>query len=155
MNVWMADLPDEFFVEDHPFAMENTTGEEFDIMRWARHVRGKVPHTLRRAMIFQDGRRMTHLATFDDVPRVPGSFWIDAAARRLHVNPFDRRDPDGVTFEATTRQYLFNPLETGLGFIKIEGLIFEHAGNGFVRSSLGQTAYVPAITMRREGWRGC
>ena len=134
VNVWMADLTDEFFVEDHPFAMENTTGEEFDIMRWARHVRGKVLHTLRRAMIFQDGRRLTQLATFDDVPRVPGSFWIDTTARRLHVNPFDRRDPEGVTFEATTRQYLFNPLETGLGFIKIEGLIFEHAGNGFVRS---------------------
>jgi hypothetical protein len=137
VNVWMTDLPEELFVGEHPFALENTTDEEFDIMRWAKHVRGKVPHTLRRAIVLQNGRRLTHLASFEDVSRVPGSFWIDADNRRLHLNPLGRCHPDTVTFEATVRQYLFNPLQTDLGFIKIKGLIFEHAGNGFVRSGNG------------------
>ena len=39
--------------------------------------------------------------------------------------------------EATTQQYLFNPQVKGLGYVRIKGLTFEHAGNGFIRSGNG------------------
>lgn len=137
VSVWMADLPEAFFKGDHPFAVVNTTEEDFEIMRWARGERGRIPHTLPRAMVFQNGRRLTQLGTCDDLPRVAGAFWVDVAHHTLHVNPFDRRNPNTVDMEATTRQYLFNPLVKGLGYIRIKGLTFEHAGNGFIRSGNG------------------
>ena len=137
VSVWKADLPETFFEGDHPFAVVNTTEEDFEIMRWARGEYGRIPHTLPRAMVFQNGRRLTQLGTCDDLPRVAGAFWIDVAHHALHVNPFDRRNPNTVDMEATTRQYLFNPLVKGLGYIRIKGLTFEHAGNGFIRSGNG------------------
>ena len=137
MNVWETDLPEEYFAEDRPFSLENASEEDFDIMRWARDVRGHIPFTLRRVMIFEDGRRLTQLATYEDVHRVPGSFYIDVEKKKLHVKPVGYTDPNGAEFEATTRQYLFNPMEKGLGYIRINGLIFEHAGNGFPRSGTG------------------
>ena len=137
VNTWMADLPDEFFSGNNPFALANTTEKDFEIMRWARSVRGKVPHILRRALVFQNGRRLIQLASYEDVPRVPGSFWVDAEKKRLHVNPFDRSNPNTQNFEVTDQQYLFKPMLKGLGFLRIKGLVFEHAGNGFVRSGNG------------------
>ena len=136
-SVWMTDLPEAFFEGDHPFAVVNTTEEDFEVMRWARWSKGEVAHTLPRALVFQNGRRLTQLATCDVLSRIPGAFWIDVENHRLHVHPFDRRDPTAAEVEVTTRQYLFNPLVKGLGYIRIKGLTFEHAGNGFIRSGNG------------------
>ena len=137
VSVWMADLPAAFFEGDHPFAAVNTTEEDFELMPWAENERGRVPHTLPRAMVFQDGRRLTQLASCDELPRVAGAFWIDAEHHRLHLNPFDRTDPNACQIEATTRQFLLKPLVQGLGYIRIKALTFEHAGNGFIRSGKG------------------
>ena len=67
VSVWMTELPEAFFEGDHPFALVSTTEEDFESMPWAQAERGRVPHTLPRAMVFQDGRR----------PRSPTScsFW--------------------------------------------------------------------------------
>ena len=137
LSVWTAELPEAFFEGDHPFAVVNTTEADFELMHWAHAERGRAPHTLPRAMVFQDGRRLTQLGTRDDLPRVPGAFWIDAENRTLLMHPFDRRDPNSCQIEATARQFLFNPQLRGLGYILIRGLTFEHAGNGFIRSGNG------------------
>lgn len=136
-NVWKADLPAEFFSDDHPFATINTSDDDFAVMRWARAEQGRIPHTLPRAMVFQDGRRLTQLAGIDELHRVAGTFWIDRENRQLHVNPFDRRNPNSRHIEVTTRQFLINPLVKGMEYIRIKGLTFEHAGNGFIRSGNG------------------
>lgn len=140
VSVWKTDLADAFFEDGHPFAMINTSDEEFEIMRWARGSKGTIPHCLPRAMVFQNGRRLTQLGTLNDVSRVTGTFWIDTENRALYVKPFDRTDPNTCKMEATTRQFLFNPLVKGLGYIRIAGLTFEHAGNGFIRSGHGAVA---------------
>ena len=137
VSVWMAELPAAFFEGDHPFAVVNTTDEDFENMRWARGERGLVPHTLPRAMVFQDGRRLTQLGTLEELPRAAGAFWIDTEGHALHINPFDRRNPGTCQIEVTARQFLFKPPVKGLGYIRIEGLTFEHAGNGFIRSGHG------------------
>ena len=137
VSVWMTELPGAFFEGDHPFNVVNTTDADFEIMAWAGAERGRVPHTLPRAMVFQDGRRLTQLGTCDELPRVPGAFWIDAESHTLHINPLDRANPGSCTIEATTRQFLVNPLVTGLGYIRFKGLTLEHAGNGFIRSGNG------------------
>ena len=137
LSVWTADLPESFFAGDHPFAVVNTTDGDFELMRWAEAERGRAPHTLPRAMVFQNGLRLTQLGTHDELPRVPGTFWIDAESKTLLVHPFDRRNPNTCEIEATSRQFLLNPLVRGLGYVRIAGLTFEQAGNGFIRSGNG------------------
>ena len=140
VSMWKTELPAAFFEGDHPFAVINTTDADFDIMRWARFSRGKVPHSLPRALVLQDGRRLTQLATRDDVPRVTGAFYIDAEELALYIKPFDRADPNTCEMEVTTRQFILNPLTKGLGYVRLKGLTFEHAGNGFIRSGNGAVA---------------
>ena len=130
VSVVMTELPEAFFAGDHPFAVVNTTEEDFECMPWAHAELGRVPHTIPRAMVFQSGRRLTQLSTCDELPRVPGAFWIDAEHRKLHVNFLDRTASDQI--EATTQQFLFKPLVAGLGYIRVAGMTFEHAGNGFM-----------------------
>jgi hypothetical protein len=132
VSVWMTELPEAFFEGEHPFAVVCTTEEEFEKMPWAHAELGRVPHTLPRAMAFQDGRRLIQLGTHDELPRVAGTFWIDTEHRKLHVNPFDRADLNTCQMEATTQQFLFQPGVAGLGYIRLKGLTFEHAGNGFM-----------------------
>ena len=140
VHVWRTELPGSFFAGDHPFAVINTTDEDFELMRWARGSKGKAPHNLPRALIFQDGRRLTQLSSIADLARIAGAFWIDSENRRLYVNPFDGRDPHTCEIEATAQQFLFCPQTTGLGYIAVRGLTFEHAGNGFIRSGNGALA---------------
>ncbi len=140
VGVWTTELPVAFFEGDHPFALINTTDEDFELMRWARGSKGVVPHSLPRALVFQDGRRLTQLGTLHDLPRVPGTFWIDAEERKLYISPFDHRNPHTCQIEVTTQQFVFNPLVTGLGYIHVRGLTIEHAGNGFIRSGNGALA---------------
>lgn len=96
-----------------------------------------MPYTLPRGLIFQDGRRLTQLANYEDLVHIPGSYWVDQEENELHVHPFGSYDPDTSTFEVTVQQHLFTPKERGLDYIKVEGFIFEHAGNGFPRVGTG------------------
>ena len=132
VSAWMVDLPEAFFEGDHPFALVNNTDEEWELMLYARGSRDRIPHTLRRAMVFQNGRRLTQIGSCEELPRFPGTFWIDPEHHQLHVNPFDRANPNTCEMEATTQEFLFKPQSAGLGYIRVKGLTFEHAGNGLM-----------------------
>jgi hypothetical protein len=59
-----------------------------------------------------------------------GRFWTDANGQSIHI-----RLPNGTpaehTIEVTTREQVFAPLTRGLNYIRLKGLTFQHAGNGF------------------------
>ncbi len=60
-----------------------------------------------------------------------GTYWVDEENEMLHVRPFDDIEPEKVTIEFTTHQHLFMPERTDLGYIRVKGFIFEHAGNSW------------------------
>ena len=57
-------------------------------------------------------------------------FWPDANGQSVHV-----RLPSGTPaehmIEGTTREQVFSPVNHGLNYIRLKGLIIQHAGNGF------------------------
>ena len=59
-----------------------------------------------------------------------GRFWTDANGQSVHIR-LQNGTPAEHTIEITTREQAFAPLERGLGYIRIKGLTFQHAGNGF------------------------
>jgi hypothetical protein len=137
-KLWQASLPDQWF-QSRPdlFRTPNATDRQLEVMRWATRWQGRVPYTLPRGLIFQDGQRLTQLANYEDLVHLPGSYWVDQEENELHVHPFGSYEPDTSTFEATVQQHLFAPEERGLDYLKVEGFIFEHAGNGFPRVGTG------------------
>jgi hypothetical protein len=136
-KLWMTTLPASLFEQDNPFAIENASAEDIAIMPWAREWAGRVPYTLKRGLIFQDSRRLAQLATYEDLVRVPGSYWVASDGLTLHIHPLDDANPNDALMEVTVQQHLLKPDVTDLGYIRIKGLTFMHVGNGYPRTGVG------------------
>jgi alpha-N-arabinofuranosidase len=134
---WTIPLSDDYFELDNPFMVENASKEDIDVMPWAAEWAGKLPYTLGRGLVFQNGKRLVQRATYEELAKSPASFWVEKENKKLHIYPYDGINPNKATFEITTRQHIFKPAVTDLGYIKVKGLIFEHAGNGFPRTGVG------------------
>jgi len=57
-------------------------------------------------------------------------FWVENSGEAIHI-----RLPDGTPaeyiIEITTREQAFVPMHKGLAFIRLKGITFQHAGNGY------------------------
>lgn len=136
-KLWMIKLDPNIFPEDNPFAIENANEKDIEIMPWASDWAGRYPYTLKRGLIFQCGKRLAQLATYEDLVRLPGSFWVDPSGLIIHIHFFDGKKPNDCVVEVTVQQQLFVPQKTDLGYIQVKGICFEHAGNGFPRTGTG------------------
>lgn len=138
-RLWMTTLPAERFGgDDSPFRLANASDADMDLMPWAVDWKGRIPYTLRRGLLFQDGRRLTQLGCYEDLARVPGSYWVAPDGLTVHLHACGSVDPNaGARLEATARGFLLKPRSPGLGFIRVAGLEFEHAGNGYARIGTG------------------
>ncbi len=137
-QLWMTVLPDSLFADGYfPFRTPNLSNQEIDVMDWAMRWKGRIPYTLPRGLLFQDGRRMAQLATYEDLVRLPGSYWVDPDGKTVHIHPFDGGNPNGRLFEAAVQPHIIQPQTTGLGFIRVSGLILEQCANGFARAGMG------------------
>ena len=136
-KLWMTSLPDDYFDLYNPFLTENAGKEDIDLMPWAAQWVGKLPYTLSRGLVFQDGKRLVQQAAYEDLVKLPGSYWVEKENKRLHIHPYKGINPGEAIFEITTQQHIFRPAVTDLGYIRVKGFIFEHAGNGFPRTGVG------------------
>ena len=137
-QLWMTTLPDDLFEDGYfPFRTPNTTDEELALMPWAVKWKGRIPYTLPRGLLFQEGRRMVQLATFEDLVHLPGSYWVSPDGQSVRIHPYGGGDPNGQLFEATVQPHIIQPQTQGLGFIRLSGLILEHCANSFLRSGVG------------------
>lgn len=137
-RTWVTTIPDNFFDNEYfPFKLPNILPEEHRLMPWANLVKEIPPYTSTRALVFQNGQRMKQMEAYGDVVRVPGSFWIDADGKTIHLHGFDSANPNKTLIEIGTQEHLFKPRKVGLNYIQIRGLIFEHCANGFLRTSTG------------------
>jgi hypothetical protein len=136
-KLWMITLPKSLFEGDNPFAIQNASKEDIEIMPWAAEWAGRAPYTLKRGLVFQGGQRLVQLAVYEDLPRVPDSYWVAPDGLTLHIHPCEGTNPNHTLVEVTTQQHLFKPETTDLGYIRIKGLAFMHAGNGFPRTGVG------------------
>lgn len=147
-RLWTVRLPAELLGGYNPFAKLNLTDARIDeCMPWATSTKGKVPNTLRRGLVFQDGRRLVQVAAQEDVAKGPGRCFVEADGLMLIVRPFDDAKPPACQWEVTTQETIFAPDDFGLGYIRIQGFTVEHCANGFPRPQLGAIS-----TMRGHHW---
>lgn len=141
-KLWMTTVSQSYFKEQNPFLMQNAGVYEMEVMNWAKNWTDRVPYTLMRGLIFQDGVRLTQLAAYEDIVKLRGSYWVDTIknneyAFRIHIHPFADKDPNDQVMEITTRQSPFNPGVKGINYIRVRGFIIEQVGNGFQRTGKG------------------
>jgi len=73
--------------------------------------------------------------------------------RTLHIHVCGSVNPNsGPCFEATARQFLLKPAVHGLGWARVLGITFEHAGNGLPadRHGCGGHYFATGVAVRRQ-----
>ena len=137
-DIWMTTPPDDLFENGYfPLQIANTTEEEFTHMDWATRWIGRIPYSLPRCLLFQDGQRMSQLSAYEDLVRLPGSCWVAPDGKTIHIHPFSNANPNGEYLELGVQEHIIQPQTIGLGFIRVSGLILEHCANGFLRAGTG------------------
>jgi hypothetical protein len=137
-QILMTTLPDNMFENGYfPLKTPNTTDAEFEMMNWASRWKGRIPYILPRCLLFQEGRRMSQLAVYEDLVRLPGSYWVGPDCKTIHIHPFGNKNPNNQLFEIAVQHHIIQPQSIGLGYIRISGLIIEHCANGFLRTGEG------------------
>ncbi len=129
LNCWQIDLNPEWFVGYNPFGMTNLMSDT----EWLDYKKAKMQaHFQRRGLLFVEGGKCTQLAKPTELETAPDfSFWPEHNGLRLHVKLPEGKQPSDYKIEATNKEQVFAPKTYGLGYIRLKGITFRHAGNGF------------------------
>ncbi|MES1196841.1 MAG: right-handed parallel beta-helix repeat-containing protein, partial [Steroidobacter sp.] len=152
--IWKYTLTGAMFPDAYnPFALANVPGD------WSWLDTSKVdmgPYFRRRGMVFVDGKPLEPVEQYRELVRPPmqrrrsglpsrnrggpimqeiggsanGKFWVDHTGTLINIRT-PTEDTGKSIVEITTREQAFAPKIMGLGYIRVKGITFQHAGNGF------------------------
>jgi len=152
--IWKHELTGALFPDAYnPFALANVPGD------WSWLDTAKVdmgPYFRRRGMVFADGKPLEPVEQYRELVNPPmqrarsglpsrnrggsimqeigGSadrkFWVEHSGTEISIR-LPNQELGKSTIEITTREQAFAPRVTGLGYIRIKGITFQHAGNAF------------------------
>ena len=88
--------------------------------------------------VFVDGHQYREVPLAEELE--PGTWHYEPTRKAVFVH-FGDRAPTDCLVELTTRRRLFAPGERGLGYIVVEGFIFEHCGNQYPTNFWMNDAY--------------
>ncbi len=137
-NVYSAPVPADGAEFPNPFKRRlNAAGSDKNLP--ARPADGELlPYSL--GQIFSDGVELRQSQTVSEVRRVPGSWIISADGSRLLLHFPAGTDPKQSLLEITLRDRVFAPARRGLGYIHLEGFVFEHCANQAPFPQLGMVS---------------
>ncbi len=131
--VYHLRLPRAWFVGYLPFGMINFPQHALDngkmLENYPQQHLWKL--LLKRGLVFQDGRRLEQVRRLGDLADAPGRYWCESTGADVYVRPFDDAAPAGSEWELTAREQCFAPDAKNLDYIRIKGLTFRHAADGF------------------------
>lgn len=152
VQAWELALDASLFPTGYnPFEVDNVIGNRF----WLRYAEDNMAtYFRRRGMVFVDGHPLEpvelpyHLAgpskqslnfftkaswspLFAEFQPPAGSFWVETNGMTLHIRLANDDDPARHTIEITTQEQVFSPRDRYQSFIRVKGITFQHAGNGF------------------------
>lgn len=155
-RTWDVDLDGSWFGGYNPFGMMNMPQQRWQYMnRMSINVHNiLVPYTRVRGMMFVDGKPLDQVRVtselfgrdptwaiggrsqpysaelFGELGGGQGKYFVDQSGLSLRVRLPNDDSPDAHLIEVTTRAQVFAPAR-GLGYIRVKGITFEHAGNNF------------------------
>jgi hypothetical protein len=151
VKAWELRLDPSLFHGYNPFEVDNVIGTRY----WIDYARDNMANYFRRrGMVFVDGKPLepvegpTELAgpsprslnffsevhwkpLFEEFSPYMGKVWIESNGMTLHIRLANDDDPANHTIEITTEEQVFTPAERYQAYIRVKGITFQHAGNGF------------------------
>ncbi len=152
VKAWELRLDPRLFPSGYnPFEVDNVIGNRY----WINYARDNMAtYFRRRGLVFVDGRPLepvespTNLAApstrslnfwsevkwsplFEEFSPYAGKVWIEPNGMTLHLRLANDDNPADHTIEITTQEQIFSPAQRYLSYIRVKGITFVHAGNGF------------------------
>ena len=88
------------------------------------------PYLNRRGCVFCDGQPLAQVPLYRDMGDRDGTYWVEANGMKVHFRLKGDADPAAHRIEVTVREQCFAPRTPFLNYIKVRGLICEHAAMG-------------------------
>ena len=88
------------------------------------------PYLNRRGCVFCDGKPLRQVALYSGMAEADNTYWVEHNGQTVHFRLPGDADPTGHRIEITVREQCFAPEEPFLSFIKVKGLVCEHAATG-------------------------
>jgi len=152
VKAWELKLTPQMFPDGYnPFEVDNVLGDR----TWLRYAEDNMgTYFRRRGMVFVDGHPLEPVETarelggpsprsmnyftnihwsplFKEFQPEAGKLWIEPNGMTLHIRLANDDDPAKHTIEITTREQVFAPAQRYEAYIRVKGIRFEQAGNGF------------------------
>jgi len=88
-------------------------------------------HLARRGMVFVEGRRLDQVESYRELGARDGAFWCEHDGLTIHVRLPGDASPAQREVELAIQEQVFAPRTRGLSYLRLKGISFEHAANGF------------------------
>jgi len=127
VRVWQYALDPELFRGYNPFCAINLLHDRLFIEYDKTDM---TPYLNRRGGVFCDGRPLRQVALYNQLAEEADTYWVEHNGQRVHFRLAGDDSPTGHLIEVTVREQCFAPQTPFLSYIRVSGLICEHAANG-------------------------
>ena len=127
VRVWEYDLDPDLFRGYNPFCAVNILHDrlfiEYDKTDMTTYLN-------RRGCVFCDGKPLKQVPLYNGMGREDNTYWVEANGQKVHFRLENDEDPKDHRIEVTVREQCFAPDVSFLNYIRVKGLVFEHAATG-------------------------
>ena len=126
-RIWRHDLDPDMFRGYNPFCAVNILHDrlfiEYDKTDMTTYLN-------RRGCVFCDGEPLTQVPLYFMLGSADNAYWVEANGQTIHFRLKGDGDPKDHLIEITVREQCFAPKKPFLSYIRVKGLICEHAATG-------------------------
>ena len=127
VRVWEYDLDPDLFRGYNPFCAVNILHDrlfiEYDKTDMTTYLN-------RRGCVFCDGKPLKQVPLYNGMSDEENTYWVEANGQKVHFRLENDDDPKDHRIEVTVREQCFAPDKPFLNYIRVKGLVCEHAATG-------------------------
>lgn len=127
VRIWEHKLDPDMFRGYNPFCAVNILHDRLFIEYDKTDM---TPYLNRRGCVFCDGKPLTQVPLYNFMARQDNTYWVEANGQTIHFRLKGDDAPQNHHIEITVREQCFAPDIPFLNYIRVKGLIMEHAATG-------------------------
>ena len=127
LRIWKHELDPDMFRGYNPFCAVNILHDrlfiEYDKTDMTTYLN-------RRGCVYCDGEPLRQVSLYHMLGEEDNTYWVEANGQTIHFRLKEDADPKDHLIEISVREQCFAPKVPFLSFIRVRGLICEHAATG-------------------------